>query len=638
MNYWDITMLCLSLVDLSFTEIMNLLPDYELVELRLDRLELVESELQQILQRASSSLVCFPGKSETRLQRLQTLEKTLAWGASYIDCSIEDASSQQQHLILKAHSQGTKVLYSYHNYQLTPSSSTLQAIAKEAFSRGAEICKIVTMLRTEQDLQNLVSLYSIAPGVIAFGLGPDSTRSRMIALEKGAPFVYVALDDDHLAAPGQTTVAQMQEALREVKPELYAVCGSPILHSKSPQIFSSIFAAEGRSAFYFRILSSEPRDCLRLLQELKLNGINATSPLKEGLHDLVEDRDESAAAVRAVNCLKQESGQLRACNTDVFGIRQSLAPHLGKLSKPRLIILGAGGASRAAIVASASFTRDITVLNRSLERALALSQEYGVKADSLSQLSRYLGSCDILINTIPQGLDALDFSDLRAGSIVLDAIYANSILRAKTPAQIYIPGETWLINQALQAYKFFSNKHLNIPAPNLEAATIPEGGPIFLVGFMASGKSVVGRLLAQRLGYVHLDMDTILEQRMQKTISQCFEQDGEAHFRQLETLLLQELSAHKAAVISTGGGLVLDPGNREILKSSLSIWLYRDIKLLKGRKSESRPLLKGATPQQIEHLFETRKPRYAEVCSFMLHNRDVPQCSDMIYEEIRHYL
>jgi shikimate kinase len=162
--------------------------------------------------------------------------------------------------------------------------------------------------------------------------------------------------------------------------------------------------------------------------------------------------------------------------------------------------------------------------------------------------------------------------------------------------------------------------------------------PIFLVGFMGCGKTRVGKLLAQSLDREHLDMDTILEQRMQKTISQCFDQDGEAHFRQLEAQLLQELKSHKSAVISTGGGIVLDPQNRAELKKHLTIWLYRDLEHLSIRKSETRPLLKNANPQRIRQLFEARKPLYAEVCSFMVHNQDIPKSSDLIYEEIRHLL
>jgi 3-dehydroquinate dehydratase type I len=212
-------MICLSLVDLSFAQILKLLPECELLELRLDRLDLVEPELELILQKAAASLVCFPGTAETLPQRYKTLDKALRWGADYVDCSAEDDSTEQQNLIHHARSLSVKVIYSYHNYMATPELSELQKIASKAFSRGADICKIVTLAKSKTDIQNLMSLYSYAPRMIAFGMGEKAAHTRILALEKGAPFVYAALDEEHLAAPGQMTLAQLQKAFGEARPD-----------------------------------------------------------------------------------------------------------------------------------------------------------------------------------------------------------------------------------------------------------------------------------------------------------------------------------------------------------------------------------------------------------------------------------
>ncbi len=141
---------------------------------------------------------------------------------------------------------------------------------------------------------------------------------------------------------------------------------------------------------------------------------------------------------------------------------------------------------------------------------------------------------------------------------------------------------------------------------------------IVLIGFMGSGKSTVGRELHQRLGYPLVDMDTVIEQRAGKPITEIFAEDGEAAFRDMETKLLEELNEPSTPrrIISTGGGVINRVENRELLRHlGYVVWLNVTAKVALERtgKNKDRPLLATDDPAaRVKSLMAEREPYYAE--------------------------
>lgn len=139
---------------------------------------------------------------------------------------------------------------------------------------------------------------------------------------------------------------------------------------------------------------------------------------------------------------------------------------------------------------------------------------------------------------------------------------------------------------------------------------------IVLVGFMGTGKTTVGRLLAKQTGMPLVDMDALIEKRAGKTINEIFAEEGEAHFRNLERELVRELSAKEAQIVSTGGGIVLNPDNiADFEKTGLVVCLLADAAsvLERVRHDTTRPLLAGDKEANIIRLLETRKPLYEAI-------------------------
>lgn len=146
--------------------------------------------------------------------------------------------------------------------------------------------------------------------------------------------------------------------------------------------------------------------------------------------------------------------------------------------------------------------------------------------------------------------------------------------------------------------------------------------PVFLVGPMGAGKTTIGKLLAQQLGYPFKDSDREIEERTGADIPWIFDVEGEAGFRQREVAVLADLALQGQLVIATGGGIVMREENRECLKSAgIVFYLTASTEQLLERtaKDKRRPLLQVADPEsRIRELLSIRDPLYAEVATHII--------------------
>ena len=146
-----------------------------------------------------------------------------------------------------------------------------------------------------------------------------------------------------------------------------------------------------------------------------------------------------------------------------------------------------------------------------------------------------------------------------------------------------------------------------------------DSGNLVLTGFMGTGKTAVGQAVAQRLGRPFVDMDAEIEARAGKPIPRVFAEDGEAAFRQLEAALCEELSTQRGLVIATGGGALVDPGNRAWMVDSgtvvcLTCGVDEILNRVKRERKANRPLLDVTDPRaEIERLLEVRREAYRAI-------------------------
>ena len=142
-----------------------------------------------------------------------------------------------------------------------------------------------------------------------------------------------------------------------------------------------------------------------------------------------------------------------------------------------------------------------------------------------------------------------------------------------------------------------------------------QGINLYLIGMMGAGKTTIGRLLAQELGYRFVDTDEVIVQVAGCTINQIFAESGEAAFRKLESEVLSQICAYTKLSIATGGGIVLNPQNWSYLHHGLIVWLDAPVELLYNRLAEdrTRPLLQDADPKgKLQSILEKRQRLYSE--------------------------
>ena len=163
-------------------------------------------------------------------------------------------------------------------------------------------------------------------------------------------------------------------------------------------------------------------------------------------------------------------------------------------------------------------------------------------------------------------------------------------------------------------------------------------GPLAIVGYMGSGKSTVGRIVAEALDWEFIDLDRRIEERVGLSIPELFESSGEHFFRDLERReLLEALDGPAERVISCGGGVVIDPRNRDRLMEVATVFLWEDSDVLYRRtRGLGRPL-RGANFEDFARRYAERLPYYLEVASLQIEpeGRSPRQLADEIIEWLR---
>ncbi len=409
------------------------------------------------------------------------------------------------------------------------------------------------------------------------------------------------------------------------EPRLFAVVGDPIGHSRSPLIFERLFHAAGLDAAYLRLAAPSAAAALETAASMPLAGLNVTAPFKQRIAGRLAGLKGPAAALRTVNTVVRGDAGWIGYNTDVDGVLKPLAERGVDLARRRIIILGAGGAAQAALYAvHHAGAERILLANRSPEKARRLAARWGCETGSIEEALQRLGRGDVLISCLPLSLAELGGYSPHAGTVVLQADY-----RFPGPAENtgFISGLEWLLHQAVSAFELFTGR--KIP-PRTLSPLLRDLLParervkphVALLGFMGSGKTTLGRHLADRLGWEFVDTDTLIEEQAGQTISRIFRTRGEAAFREMERgVVKQAVSGPPRRVIAFGGGAVLDETNRALIRQRCwAVWLWVSARIAVQRiDPRTRPLLDALRPVEAAvEILRSRIPVYARACDLVV--------------------
>ncbi|RLJ71034.1 shikimate dehydrogenase [Hydrogenivirga caldilitoris] len=245
--------------------------------------------------------------------------------------------------------------------------------------------------------------------------------------------------------------------------QIYGVIGYPVHHSLSPVFQNAAFEYLGLDAVYIP-LEVHPDNLESFLKGLKglenFVGLNVTVPHKEKVLKLADSLSEEVEKIGAANTLKFNKGRIEAYNTDWLGFLRA-AELLSSLEDKRVLVLGAGGASRAILYALNRVGAQVFLWNRSKDKAVKLSREFDVSV--VEDLEETLRDSDIVVNTTSVGLKEedppiFDYSLLKPEHIVIDIIYRETplIKAAKEIGCLYQTGFPMLLYQGAESFKIWT--------------------------------------------------------------------------------------------------------------------------------------------------------------------------------------
>lgn len=398
----------------------------------------------------------------------------------------------------------------------------------------------------------------------------------------------------------------------------FFVAGFPIRHSLSPQFFHFLSVKTGVDLHYVRLATEQPEDVVCLLNT-GFDGGNITMPLKEKICQLPFKKTPIVELIQAANLIYRKDDQWYMENTDIIGVRESLRPYEKEIRNQPALVIGAGGAGRAAVVALREYTNDITLTNRTHESASWWSKKLSTHLVPFDDINNVVSRFKVIVYTIPTEIPLKITSD----QIFLEARYDQTFFHDTTPH--YIGGLNWLIHQALPSFELLTSRKIEVSLfakflDTFNSNLKKERGKkhqnteknIFLIGFMKSGKTTVGRLTAEQLGVTFIDLDEHIEKKHKQSVSDIIKQKGLIYFRNFESRTLREIFKENShnVIIATGGGIVERKVNRDFLrKHGYVIFLSATMEELKKRSDNSeRPLWKD----NVENLFEKRIRLYKE--------------------------
>ena len=285
-------MICTTIQNKNYEQILSALEQCEMAEIRLDRCSLTSRETDDLfasdtplvatcriseIASAEPSLQDLPPQSR-EIKAMQIAERRLIRaieaGARYVDVEIEAQKQMSKRVRQAAHENGTVFIRSYHDFEGTDSLEALKAIVEKCVYHGADMVKIVTLAQSEADIDKILALYQWCReekisgnerigalsdgGLIAFCMGEEGRSSRLDCLKYGAPYTYAALTEDEAAAPGQWATAPMRKAVYgdfpfiggvggEKPNEKCTVCTMPVSKSFAQRAIIAAALADGTS-------------------------------------------------------------------------------------------------------------------------------------------------------------------------------------------------------------------------------------------------------------------------------------------------------------------------------------------------------------------------------------------------------
>lgn len=409
-------------------------------------------------------------------------------------------------------------------------------------------------------------------------------------------------------------------------PVQYGLVGASLGHSFSKEIHERL------GGYPYELCPLAPDDFDRFFTERRFRGVNVTIPYKQRVIPYCGRLDAQAHRIGAVNTVVNENGVLAGYNTDYAGFA-FLLQHAGiSLHGQTVLVLGNGGTAKTVrAVAVDAGAADICVASRS----------GSVGTVTYAEAAR-LAAVTVVINASPAGMfpdnrtlavDLSSFPHLRAvADVVYNPLETRLVQQGRELGVPSVGGLLMLVAQAKAAAELFTGHELADSETLAAFRVLRRARANFvLTGMPGSGKSTVGRLLAERMSRPFVDLDDAVSTEAGMDIPQMFAVLGEAAFRDAEAAAIAEYGAQTGLVISTGGGAPLRRENIVNLRQN-GVLAFLDRPIAQLETGKGRPL--SSTRDDLLRLAETRLPLYRSCADITVACPNGPEaCAALLAEE-----
>ena len=403
--------------------------------------------------------------------QLNILTKAAASGCQLLDMELQTASKCKPPQLLKLRSRAALIL-SYHDFRAT---RKLEEILEKMLKYPADFYKVVSTATTLADNVAMIKFLakeSDKHSLIGMSMGEQGIISRVLGVRAGSVFTFASAGLGEETARGQVTAQELRNVYRieqvDAATRVYGVAGDPVAHSLSPAIMNAAFRRENVNAVYLALHAKTLKDLLTCVREIPIHGISVTMPYKQAIVPYLDNTDSHTSKIGACNTVvRAQDGKLYGFNTDAAGIVRPLERRLSTLEGARILVLGAGGAARAAVFGLKERGCEVYILNRSAAPAKKLARQARARTIKRADLKKL--AFDVIINATPVGMGNTRETPLQDKEInaryVFDMVYDPAETRllqlAKERGAQVIPGIEMFVHQAARQFEIWTGK----PAP-----------------------------------------------------------------------------------------------------------------------------------------------------------------------------
>ncbi len=400
-------------------------------------------------------------------------------------------------------------------------------------------------------------------------------------------------------------------------------------HSFSAEIHKKLFGYD----YELRAVARDEFDSF--MKNRDFTAINVTIPYKEAVIPYLDYVNDTAREIGAVNTVVNRDGKLYGYNTDISGLVTMIEKTGIELKDKKVLVLGSGGTSNTAFYAS---------------KMLGCSSVFRVSRSGKGDCITYEeamqdhSDADVIINTTPCGMfpdigkSAVDVGTFPNLSGVVDVVYnplrPKLVCDARARGIKSTGGLYMLVAQAAYAAeKFIGSKADESKIEEIYRDMFFDKENIVLVGMPGSGKTTVGKILAERLGRELLDVDRVITDRYGRPPHEIIRDDGEKAFRDIESETVRELSKQQGKIIATGGGTVIRSENVSLLRENGRVY-FLDRNLDDIVPTTDRPL--SSTRADLEKRYNERLGFYLSASDCRISCADTAQkTADLVLEELK---